>query len=200
MSSRSSSASPGCPASNRTASDSRRGACAAAGISAAASAWSPAPGASARSMSRITVPSSARDSRSSVALPPRRSCSRASSSRRLSWVIAVRPFLIPLADGGVESRRQRGIAADEILPGELPSEALALLGELQSFRRERHHERLALHVDLAFQLLVEFRSHCVPSRAKPLAADGISKPPASLPPGWSAVRIARGYFCSPSDL
>src|SRR6516164_11474823 len=68
------------------------------------------------------------------------------------------------------TRRRRGrggaLAAEQLLPAVLASEPLTLFGELHTLGRERDHIRLAVHVDLALQLLVEFGSHCVLSRKR----------------------------------
>ena len=49
---------------------------------------------------------------------------------------------------------------EQVLPGVLAPEALALLGELHTLGRERDHVGLAIHVDLTLELFVEFGSHC----------------------------------------
>src|SRR5437879_13611739 len=91
-----------------------------------------------------------------------------------------KPFMVTLSPEGLKltekgkrlgrelTWKDLGIAAAEILPGELTSEALALLAELQPFLRERHHDSLALHVDLESLRPVRLQSIWLPSPAPPL--------------------------------
>src|SRR5580765_491995 len=51
------------------------------------------------------------------------------------------------------------LSAEDVFPGELVTGALALQHQLHAFRRNRKHVRLAVHVDLALQSLIELRSH-----------------------------------------
>src|SRR5215470_17224477 len=57
--------------------------------------------------------------------------------------------------------------AEQILPGVLAPESLALLRELHALGGERDHVGLAIDLDLALELLVELGSHCVPYFTRP---------------------------------
>src|SRR5579862_1527035 len=196
-SSRSTSASPGCPASNLTASVSRRGAWAAADSSGEPAEAALAP--SARSMSRITVPSSWRDSPSSEPLAARRWCTRASSSRKLSAVMPPSAEASsPAAESGLRGSGCSGLGTEQILPGVFATEALALFGEFYSLGRERDHVGLAIHIDLALQQLVQLGSHCVLSVTNPRVADVSSQTAAVYSRGRHAVQTRVAYPANPS--
>src|SRR5580700_224410 len=147
--SRSVSASAGWLASNLTASRSRRS-------SVPGELGSPPPpsvfmalSSSSRSLSRTGAPvcrcsrSRASSSRSRLSDMEFSSCVR-SLSRRTERATA---------------RSAAGAAAEQILPGVLAAEALALLGELHALGRERDHVRLTVHLDLALELFIELGSH-----------------------------------------
>src|SRR6185503_16261845 len=61
--------------------------------------------------------------------------------------------------GSVQRRGESGVARDEVLPGQLLAFAPALLGQLQTLRRNGHHVRLVVDDDLALELFFQL-GHC----------------------------------------
>ena len=160
----------------------------------------PVPPPSVRSMSRISVASCARTSASSGPPALRCSCTRASSSRRPSPAIAACAYSAPPgASEALSAFESAASPLTQFLPGDFLAEPLALLGQLHALGRERDHVRLAVDLDLALELLVEFGSHSGPLTCKPMhAVDGNSKPPRHTAAGPAGG--IPSYLMSPSAL
>src|SRR5262245_13743054 len=75
---------------------------------------------------------------------------------------AERRTLLRRVDRRVETRIQRGVTADDGIPGDLGAVAATLRHDLDAFRGDRDGEDLPFVLQLALDALVEFRRHGSP--------------------------------------